>query len=297
MEVLVSGSSGLVGRALASSLSKDGCEVGALVRRDPRDASEVAWDPAGGTIDESSVGSFDAVVHLAGESVATGRWTARKRDRILESRVRGTRLLAETLARAADPPRVLVCASATGYYGDRGDEILDEAAAPGTGFLAEVCEEWERAAAPARDAGVRVVHLRIGVVLSTAGGALARMLPLFRLGLGGRLGSGRQWVSWITLDDLVRVIRHALSTESLEGPANAVAPRPVTNRELTRTLGRVLSRPAILPAPAFALRLALGRMADELLLASARVEPHALLESDFEHDHPKLEDALRHVLE
>lgn len=296
MKIAVTGSSGLVGSSLVPFLKAGGHEVRRLVRRAPHAPDERRWDPAGGALDPAALEGLDAVVHLAGESIASGRWTAARKRRILESRAAGTRALAEALARQARRPRALVCASAIGYYGDRGDERLDESSARGSLFLSEVCEAWERAADPARAAGIRVVHLRLGVVLSPAGGALAKMLPPFRLGLGGRLGSGRQVMSWIAIDDVVGAFWRALERDDLSGPVNAVAPAPVDNATFTRVLGRVLGRPTVFPVPAFAARLALGQMADELLLASARVEPRALLASGFAFEHPDLEGALRHVL-
>jgi uncharacterized protein len=297
--VAVTGASGLVGSALAPALASAGHRVLRLVRSvaTPAAAARVArWDPESGALDSSALAGVDAVVHLAGESVAGGRWTEARKRRIRSSRVDATRGLAQSLARLAPPPRVLVSASAVGYYGDRGAEILREQSAPGTGFLAEVCREWEAATEPAERARIRVVQLRIGMVVARRGGALAAMLTPFRLGAGGPVGSGAQWVSWIALDDLVGAILHALETESLAGAVNAVAPEPVQNRELARTLGRVLRRPAILPLPAFAARLLLGQMADELLLASARVEPARLQATGFTFGHPTLEDALRHEL-
>jgi len=292
--VAVTGSSGLVGTALLPALAAGGHGALRVLRRGPAAAGEraVHWDPAAGRIDAGALEGVDAVVHLAGESVAA-RWTAARKARIRESRVGSTALLAGALARLARPPRVLVAASATGWYGDRGDETLIEASAPGTGFLADVCREWEAAAAPATAAGLRVVHLRIGLVLSRRGGALPRLLAPFLLGLGGPIGSGAQWVSWIALDDLVGVILHALERDALRGPVNAVAPRPVTNRELARTLARVLRRPAFLPFPALAARLLLGEMADALLLASARVLPTRLTASGYAFEHPELDGALR----
>jgi uncharacterized protein (TIGR01777 family) len=245
-----------------------------------------------------SVGSEepDAVVHLAGENIAAGRWTERQKARIRDSRVKGTRLLCDLLARYSPPPKALVCASAVGYYGDRGDEILKEESAPGSDFLFDVCREWEAATQTAVERGIRVVNLRIGVVLSPLGGALAKMLTPFKLGAGGVIGSGRQYMSWIALDDVVRAFHFALTNQSLLGPVNAVAPNPVTNRDFTRTLGRVLSRPTVFPMPAFAARLAFGEMADALLLASTRVEPARLLAGSFIFRYPDLEGALRHLL-
>lgn len=296
MNVLVTGSSGLIGGALAPALAADGHLVRRL-RRAPAAGPEVtSWNPADGTFAPGALDGIDAVIHLAGENIAGGRWTAARKARIRDSRVDGTHRLCAALAGLASPPRVLVAASAIGYYGDRGDELLDEAASPGIGFLPEVSRAWEAAAAPAREAGIRVVHLRIGIVLSPAGGALGQMLLPFKLGVGGVLGSGDQYMSWIAIDDVVGIARHALADEALSGPVNAVAPRAVTNREFTRTLGAVVRRPTILPAPAFALRIALGEMADALLLASTRVDPAALQATAFEFQHPELDGALRHVL-
>jgi len=302
MRVLVSGASGLVGSALVRRLSEPGAapepaQVLRLVRRPPRpQAGEIAWDPQAGQLSPEALEGLDAVVHLAGENIGAGRWTADKKARIRASRVEGTSLFARALARLARPPRVLVCASAVGWYGDRGEEELDEASPPGTGFLAGVCREWEAATEPAASAGVRVVLARFGVILARHGGALGRMLPLFRWGLGGRLGSGRQYMSWIALDDAVRAIQFLLDSDALRGPVNVVAPRPVTNREFTAALGRVLRRPALCAAPAFMLRLALGEMADQMLLAGARAVPRRLAEQGFVFDHPELESALARLL-
>lgn len=301
MHVLLTGSSGLIGSALAPALEADGHRVrrlrrGASVGAAADGADTASWNPADGAFAPGALGGIDAVVHLAGESIAGGRWTAARKARIRDSRVDGTRRLCAALAALDTPPRVLVAASAIGYYGDRGDALLDESAAPGTGFLPEVSRAWEAAAAPAREAGIRLVQLRIGIVLSRAGGALGQMLLPFRLGLGGVLGSGEQYMSWIALDDVVGVVQRALADESLRGPINTVAPQAVTNREFTRTLGRVLGRPTILPAPAFALRLVLGEMADALLLSSTRVDPAALRSAAFAFRHPRLDGALRHVL-
>lgn len=296
MEVALTGASGMVGSALGAFLSTGGHTLRPMVRRAVRDSSEIRWDPEGDELDVAALAGVDAVVHLAGESIAAGRWTDERKRRIRDSRVRGTGLLARRLAESPRPPKVLVCASAIGFYGDRPGEELDEFSASGEGFLAEVCREWEAACQPARDAGIRVVNIRIGVVLSPAGGALAKMLTPFKLGGGGPIGNGRQVWSWISIDDLVGSLHHALVNEDLVGPVNAVAPAPVTNAEFTRTLGRVLRRPAVVPLPKFAARLALGEMADELLLASARVRPRQLEESGYRFDHPELEGALRHLL-
>lgn len=297
MKVLVSGASGLIGSALVPFLTTGGHTVTRLVRAQPRpEAAAVQWDPLAGRVELASLEGMDAVVHLAGENIAAGRWTPERKARIRESRVRGTTTLCDALAQLSQPPQVLVSASAIGYYGDRGEEVLREDSAPGTGFLAEVCRAWEDATASAVQKGIRVVQLRIGVVLSPTGGALARMLTPFKLGAGGIIGSGKQYMSWIGIDDLVGAIAHALTTDTLHGPVNAVAPRPVTNAEFTQTLGRVLRRPTWLPMPAFAARLAFGEMADALLLASARVEPARLLASGYAFRHPDLEAALRHLL-
>jgi uncharacterized protein (TIGR01777 family) len=297
MRILITGSSGLVGSALLAACGDRAWEAVRLVRKPakPADAS-VVWAPGRGRVDTAGLEGLDGVVHLAGESVASGRWTEKKKQRILESRERGTRLLCETLARLARPPKVLVSASAIGYYGDRGEEELDENSLPGTGFLAGVCRAWEGATEPASAAGIRVVRLRIGLVLSAKGGALARILPTFKAGVGGVLGSGRAFVSWVTLADLIGMIQHALETPTLSGPVNAVSPNPVTNRAFTKTLGEVLNRPTVLPVPAFAIRLAFGEMGEELLLASARVAPRRLLGSGFAYAHPELEPALRALL-
>jgi hypothetical protein len=297
MKILLSGASGFIGSALVAKLASEGHELVRLVRAEPKPGEpEIRWDPAAGRLDPASVEGFDAVVHLAGENIAEGRWTEAKKTRIRESRVRGTELVARTLARLANRPDVLVSASAIGFYGDRGDAELDEGSSRGSGFLCEVCRQWEGASRLAGDAGIRVVQLRTGLVLSASGGGLARMLPMFQLGLGGPLGSGRQYVSWITRDDLVAAVRHVLVTDTLQGPVNAVAPQPVTNREFTRALGRALHRPACVPVPGFVLRAALGEMADELLLASTRVLPRRLLQTGFRFGDGDLQAALRRLL-
>ncbi len=296
MNVAVTGSSGLIGSALVASLSAGGHRVFRLVRGIVPGADCIRWDPAGGVRDAALLEGLDGMVHLAGENIAGGRWTQRRKAEIRRSRVEGTARLAETLAKLARPPKVLMVASAIGFYGDRSGEVLTEESPAGNDFLAHVCREWEAATAPAAKAGVRVVNLRFGVVLSADGGALRKMLLPFKLGAGGRIGSGRQYWSWIALEDVVGAIQHALATESLSGPVNAVAPTPVTNAEFTRTLGRVLRRPAIAPLPAFAARIVLGEMADALLLASARVVPKRLQDSGYQFRHPDLEGALRHLL-
>jgi len=296
MKILVSGASGLIGSALVPFLTTGGHQVVRLVRPGgKRQQNTVNWDPSDGTIEAGALEGIDAVVHLAGESVAA-RWTAEKKARIYGSRVDGTKLLVQALTNLKRPPKTLVAASAIGYYGDRDADVVDEDSAPGKGFLADVVREWEAATEPAAARGIRVVNLRIGVVLSAAGGALATMLPVFRLGAGGRVGSGEQYMSWITIDDVIGAILHALATTSVSGPLNAVAPHPVTNRTFTSTLGRVLSRPTVVPMPAFAVKLAFGEMGEELLLGSTRVDPHRLTQSGYEFRFPELEPALRHVL-
>jgi uncharacterized protein len=296
LHVAVTGASGLIGSAVSRSLEAAGHRVKPMVRR-PARPGEISWDPARGRLDPADLQGVDQVVHLAGENVGA-RWTRARKARIRDSRVHGTRLLSETIARLNPPPAVLVSASAVGIYGNRGSEPLSEASPTGdpSDFLVSVAREWEAAAEPASAAGVRVVHPRFGVVLSPEGGALKKMLPPFRLGLGGRIGLGARWMSWISIDDAVGVILHALFTNTLRGAVNATAPVPITNRDFTRTLGRVLGRPTPFILPPAALRLALGEMADSTLLTSARVLPSRLLESGYHFRHPDLESALRHVL-
>lgn len=296
MKILISGSSGLVGSSLVPFLTTGGHDVFRLVRKSPTADEEIEWDPAAGRIDRERLEGIEAVVHLAGEGIASRRWSAAQKVRIRDSRVIATGLLAETLAGLEHPPGLLVCASATGYYGDRGEEFLDESSRPGDNFLANVCRDWEAACEPARKKGIRVVNLRTGMVLSRKGGALKAMLLPFKMGVGGIVGSGRQFWSWIALDDLVAAIHHTLTHAEISGPVNCTAPHPPTNREFTKVLGKVLRRPTIFPLPAFAARLALGKMADGLLLASARVLPKRLEETGFRFAYPELEAALRHVL-
>ena len=295
MDVLISGATGLIGSALVADLEAGGHRTTRLTRS-PRGPGDVLWDPMSGEIDASRLGGHDAVVHLAGESIAEGRWNQEKKRRIMESRERGTRLLAQTLAGLPVPPGVMVSISAVGYYGDRGDEVLTEESTPGSDFLAEVCKVWEAAADPAREAGIRVVHPRLGIVLSPEGGALGTTLPIFKLGGGGRIGNGRQWWSWVALDDVVGAILHALENGSVEGPVNVGSPNPLTNAQYTSVLGRVLNRPTIVPLPAPAARLALGEVADALLLASQRMEPAKLAATGYAFRYPELEGALRHLL-
>jgi hypothetical protein len=295
MRVVVSGASGFVGRALVPALAAAGHTVLRLERGSAaRSAGSVRWDPVAGTLDSAALAGVEAAVHLAGENIAGRRWTVAHKARVRDSRVRGTHLLATSLAGLAPPPRVLVCASASGYYGDRGDEVLREESAAGDGFLADVCRAWEAAAEPASARGLRVVHLRLGIVLDPEDGALGRMLPVFRAGLGAPLGTGRQYWPWITRDDLVRVVSFALETP-LAGAVNAVAPEAVTNRDWSRALARVLRRPVLPPVPGFVLRLALGEMAT-MLLASQRLEPAQLMTVGFQFRAPRLEPALRMLL-
>jgi uncharacterized protein (TIGR01777 family) len=297
MNVLITGASGLIGSALALRLAEDGHDVRRLVRSPAEVGPDrFPWDPAEGKIDSSALEGVDAVVHLAGETIA-GRWTSDKKKGIRDSRVVGTRLVSEAAKQRENPPKVLVCASAAGYYGDRGDEVLTEESSSGTGFLADVVREWEAACDPARKAGIRVVNVRSGEVLSRDGGALKSLLPPFRLGLGGPIGGGRQYTSWITIDDEVNAILHILGSEDVEGPVNLVSPNPVTNREFTKTLGHVLHRPVVLPTPTFPLRLAFGsEFVKEVLLVSERILPGRLRASGFQFEHPELESALRQVL-
>ena len=289
-KILVSGSSGLIGSALIPALRSSGYDITCLIRGAASGKEQIQWDPARPLAPES-VSGFDAVVHLAGESIV-GRWNEAKKRRIRESRVKGTLRLAEALAQAPQRPPVLISASAIGYYGDRGEKTLREDSASGSGFLPEVCQEWEDATEPATKAGIRTVQMRFGLVLSRSGGALQKMLPPFRLGIGGNMGNGRQWWSWIDIDDLVGAVQHVMKTEALRGPVNVVGPNPLTNAEFTKTLASVLSRPAILPMPAFAARLVFGQMGDELLLASQRVEPAKLLASGYVFQKPELRAAL-----
>jgi uncharacterized protein (TIGR01777 family) len=296
MKILVTGSSGLIGSALVAELGRRGHDVLAAVRRDPRSASEVRWDPAAGTIDTAALAGVEAVVHLAGAGIGDRRWTDAYKREILESRTKGTRTIAEAIAAMPVKPRVFLSGSAIGFYGDRGNETVDETSAHGDGFLADVVRDWEAAAAPAVDAGIRTVYLRTGIVLTPRGGALKKQLPLFKLGLGGRFGNGRQWQSWISLDDEIAAILHLLDS-SLAGPVNLVAPNPVTNAGFTSVLARVLRRPALLPIPSFGPALLLGgELADALLYTGQRVEPAALERDGFRFTHPELDGALRAML-
>jgi uncharacterized protein (TIGR01777 family) len=294
--VAVSGASGLVGSRIVSDLIATGHRVSRLVRRSPRSDDEIYWDPLKREIEQAKLVGVDALIHLAGENIATGRWTTRRKASIHDSRVNGTRFLAETIAGLVGGPRTMLSASAIGYYGDRGEHPLDETSAAGDGYLAETCRDWEAGTAPAEAVGIRVVHLRIGVVLSASGGALQRMLPPFKAGLGGRLGNGRQYMSWISIDDLVRGCRFLLENDRLRGAFNLVAPTPVRNLDFTRALGRTLGRPTVLPLPGMIIRLLLGEMGQELLLAGARIHPRRLEQAGFEFLHPDLKRALVHLL-
>jgi uncharacterized protein len=295
LRIAIAGATGLIGRQVVAFLTSGGHQVWQLVRRAPRNAQEIFWDPEVGRLDAAALEGLDAVIHLGGETIM-GRWNVAKKARIRSSRIQSTHLLGNTLTKLQRPPRVFICASAIGYYGNRGEEILREEDLPGNGFLPEVCREWEEVASIAARAGCRVVKLRIGIVLHPQGGALAQMLLPFQLGLGGRVGNGRQYMSWIAIDDIVQAIHHALINDSVTGPINLVAPNPVTNQQFTKTLGQVLSRPTIFPVPTSALRLVLGEVADELALSSTRVHPGRLLATGYQFLYPNLEQALRHVL-
>lgn len=296
MKIAISGSHGLIGSELASRLSSEGHQIIHLVRKPSSSPNEIVWDQNGNVENLNKLDGVDAVVHLAGENISSGRWTEEKKKEIKNSRVVSTTQLSKALAALPNPPKVFVCGSAIGFYGERGDTIVDETASGGADFLSEVCKDWERATDAAKQAGIRVVNLRTGVVLSKKGGALAKMLPPIMTGLGGPLGDGRQYMSWISMDDEVGAIIHILKTETLSGPVNLVSPHAVTNKEFTDTLGNVVHRPTILPVPAFGLRLLLGEMADELLLASTLVKPTKLEQSGYQFRYPDLEAALKHAL-
>ena len=295
MKIALAGASGLVGTALIPALQAQGHEVTRLVRTAAR-AGEIEWHPNKDEVNAASLEGFDIIINLAGENIAGGRWTDEQKRKIRDSRVNGTHLLSEAIAKIERKPRAFVCASATGIYGDRGDEILDEQSESGGGFLAGVCREWEMACELAEKAGVRVVNLRFGPILAREGGMLSKLLTPFKMGMGGKVGSGRQYVSWVSLEDSVNAILLAINDESIRGPLNVVSPNPVTNEEFTKTLGHVLNRPTALAMPAFAARLAFGEMADEMLLVSQRVMPKRLNAAGFQFKYPGLESALRHYL-
>jgi len=295
MKIAIAGASGLVGSALINALVAEGTAITRLVRGAPK-SGEIEWHPNQYQLNSQMLEGFDVIVNLAGESVAGSRWTDDQKRKIRDSRVSGTNLLSEAIARMSAKPSAFICASATGIYGDRDDEILDEQSESGGGFIAGVCREWEKACEPAIKAGVRVVNLRLGPVLARTGGMLAKLLTPFKMGMGGKVGSGKQYISWVALDDVVSAIKLAISDQSIRGPLNIVSPNPVTNEEFTRTLGHVLNRPTALAVPAFAARLAFGEMADEMLLASQRVTPKKLLQANFTFQYPDLESAFRKYL-
>lgn len=292
MKIALAGASGLVGTALIPALEKQGHEVTRLVRTAPR-AGEIEWHPNKEAVSAASLEGFDIIINLAGENIAGGRWTDEQKRKIRESRVNGTHLLSEAITKMEHKPRAFICASATGIYGDRDDEVLDEQSESGGGFLSGVCREWEMACDLAVQAGVRVVNLRFGPILAREGGMLSKLLTPFKMGMGGKVGSGRQYISWVSLEDSVNAILLAINDESIRGPLNVVSPNPVTNEEFTKTLGHVLNRPTALAMPAFAARLAFGEMADEMLLTSQRVMPKRLNAAGFQFSYPRLEEAFR----
>ncbi len=296
MKVLVTGATGLVGSELVPFLVKQGHVVFRLTSSKPREGNDIVWDPAHNQLPKGRIEGTDVVVHLAGKNIAGKRWNSKVKEELRRSRVEGTKLLCETMTQLDVLPKTVICASAIGFYGDRGSEMLNETSAPGTGFLADLCREWEAACEPARAKGIRVVNLRIGVVLSAKGGGLAKMLTPFKLGLGGVIGTGNQYWSWIGIDDVVGAIDHCITNEKMSGPINATAPCPVTNYDFTKVLGTVLGRPTIVPTPGIVARIALGEMANDLLLSSARVMPNRLSESGYRFLFPTLEPALKHLL-
>lgn len=297
-KILFSGASGMIGAALVRAADAERIQTVQLIRREPANPGEIRWDPQSDqpVQDLTSLEGMDAAIHLSGANLASHRWTPPYKREILDSRIATTRMLVKTLKALKRPPETLLCASATGIYGDRGDEILTEESEPGQGFIADICRTWEAEAAVSADAGMRVVYLRFGVVLAAEGGALKRMLPIFRLGLGGRLGNGKQWIGWIAVGDMVRAVFHVLNSSMFQGPVNLVAPNPVTNAEFTHALGHTLHRPAIIPAPAVALRVALGEIADAALLASTRAVPDRLLSSGFSFELPHIASAFNAIL-
>jgi len=299
MKVAVAGASGLIGKPLVASLESRGFEVARLVRTSPKDTSrEIEWHPDQGAIDAAGLEGTDAIMNLAGDGIADGRWTEEKKRRIHDSRVNGTRLLSKTIAGLSRKPKTFICASAIGFYGERGNEWVDEKSTSGKGFLADVCRDWEQATETAEAAGIRVVKLRLGVVLTKDGGIMASMLRPFKLGLGGKLGSGKQYLSWVTIEDTGAAFNFILDHGELRGPINVVAPHPATNEEFTKALGRVLSRPTFMAMPAFAARLVFGKeMANEMMLSSTRVAPKVLKDAGFKFQYPEIEGAVRAMLE
>ncbi len=296
MKVAITGSSGLIGTSLVSFLSEKSVAVSKILRENPED-DDISWKPEDGDWNSAFTEGVDGIVHLAGENIASGKWTRKKKEKIRNSRIEGTKRLCEHILKLPTPPSVLVCASAIGYYGNRGVEFLNEGSSRGSGFLPDVCLDWEEAAESVSKAGIRVVNVRFGIVLSKYGGALAKMMTPFKIGMGGKIGSGTQYMSWVAMDDVTGAIYHTLITDSLKGPVNVTAPNPVTNKEFTNTLGEVLKRPAVVPMPAFAAKLAFGEMAKDLLLASTKVAPKSLSDSGYEFQYPELENALRHILD
>jgi len=295
MKIAIAGASGLVGSTLIPALAIDDAAITRLVRHAPK-TGEIEWHPNQDQVSPQSLEGFEVIINLAGENLASGRWTDEHKRKIRDSRVSGTHLLSEAIANMVVKPRVFVCASATGIYGDRDDEVLDEQSESGGGFLAGVCREWEKACEPATKTGVRVVNLRFGPILAREGGMLAKLLTPFKMGMGGKVGTGKQYISWVALVDAVNAIKLAIAEQSMQGPLNVVSPNPVTNEEFTKTLGHVLNRPTALAMPAFAARLAFGEMADEMLLVSQRVMPKKLVSAGFQFQFPDLEKAIRHYV-
>lgn len=297
LNILISGASGLLGSVLIPFLTTGGHKVMQLVRRQPiKTKGEIYWNPAEGELNLYAAGKIDAVIHLSGENIGEGWWTPEKKRRIIDSRTQTTRLIAETIAKLEAPPKVFLCASAIGYYGDRGDALMDESAGPGRDFISDVCHQWEASTDAAVQAGIRTVQLRIGIVLSPQGGALGKLLPPFRMGIGGKIGTGRQYMSWISIDDAVAAIFHAMHDDHVNGPVNLVAPNPATNLEFTRTLAAVLSRPAVFTVPKLAINAVFGEMGRETILSSTRVSPGVLSATGYPFRHPDLDTALRHLL-